>query len=94
MSSTSAGHPLTTLSMVLSRLQSLGLAAVADITRRAFDVAFPKGMPKSADTKDALTQWTPEQEVHLQELAEEFTEFNGPITTALASFYRSKQSEV
>ena len=78
------------LSMVVDRLTLLGLADVADITRRALGLAFPQGLPKSAEAKDALTEWTPAQEVGLQELADQFTQFNGPIRRALASFYRAK----
>ena len=83
---------LDALPTVVTRLQSLGLVALADITRRAFDVAFPNGLPKSDEEKDALTRWTAEQERQLHALAEEFTEFNGSITNALASFYRLNQS--
>ncbi len=73
------------------RLQSLGLNEVADIVRRAIDVAFPNGVPTDEEQKDELTDWTEDQEQHLSALFDEFEAFNGRITNVLAAFYRSKK---
>jgi len=43
---------------------------------------------------DELTEWSPEQLEQLAALADEFVEFNGTITNALAAFYRSRRGEV
>jgi uncharacterized protein DUF4375 len=76
------------LARIEARLHDLGLRPVADLVKRAFAVAMPDGIPHSDEAKEALTEWTPEQEAQLQALAEEFTEFNGTITNALADSYR------
>jgi hypothetical protein len=80
---------LDELGTAIGRLEKLGLAEAAAIARRAFGVAFPKGVPASEDEKEALTQWTPKQEEQLSALADEFTEYNGTITNVLANFYRT-----
>ena len=80
------------LAKIQSRLRALGLAEAADITQRAFAVALPDGIPDSDDAMDALTQWSPAQEEQLQALADEFSEYNGTITNALAGFYRRSTS--
>lgn len=79
---------LDELAAVVARLQGLGLDEAADITRRAFDVALPGGLPASAEDMDVLTEWTPEQEERLRSLADEFVECNAAITRVLASFWR------
>jgi hypothetical protein len=85
---------LEELAKVVERLQALGLSGVADIARRAFAVALPDGLPASPEAMDELTQWNPEQLEQLAALADEFVEFNGTITNALAAFYRSRRGEV
>jgi len=74
------------------RLQSLGLPEVADIVRRAIDIAFPDGVPADDEQKDELTEWSDDQEQRLAALFEEFEEFNGRIMNVLAAFYRSGKS--
>ena len=81
------------ISEIVDRLQSLALSEVAQIARRAIDVAFPNGLPASEEDKDDLTEWTEEQELRLGALAEEFEAYNGRIINVLGAFYRdSKRS--
>jgi hypothetical protein len=75
------------------RLESLSLPAVADIVRRAIDVAFPRGLPAIDEEKDERTEWTTEQEERLSRLAEEFEAYNGRIINVLAAFYRKSRGE-
>jgi hypothetical protein len=75
------------------RLASLGLDNVAQIVRRAIDVAFPNGVPLSDEEKDELTEWTEAQEELLSALAEEFEEHNGRIINVLGAFYRNSQQD-
>jgi hypothetical protein len=72
----------------VGRLEALGLAEVAQLTRTAIDVAFPDGVPASDEEKDDLTAWTEDQEERLSTLADAFEEFNGRIINVLAAFYR------
>jgi hypothetical protein len=80
------------ISEAASRLESLALAEVADLVRRATAVAFPGGLPASDDEKSERTEWTADQEALLAELADEFTEWNGEIMNALGAFYRASGS--
>lgn len=73
------------------RLESLDLPQVAEIVRRAIEVAFPGGVPASDDQKNDLTEWTAEQEELLGAAAGEFEEFNGRIINVLAAFYRASK---
>jgi hypothetical protein len=72
----------------VGRLEALGLAEVAQLTRTAIDVAFPDGVPASDEEKDDLTAWTEDQQERLSTLANAFEEFNGRIINVLAAFYR------
>ena len=74
------------------RLESIGLAEVAQIVRRAIEVAFPKGVPATAEEKDGLTDWSEKQLELLSAAASEFEEFNGRIINVLAAFYRKNKS--
>ena len=76
------------ISEAVDRLESLGLSEVAQIARRAIDVAFPNGIPATAEEKRALTEWTEDQLDALSSLASEFEEFNGRIINVLAESYR------
>ena len=75
----------------VSRLESLGLSDVAQIVRRAIQVAFPKGVPATGEEKNELTEWSEKQEELLGRAANEFEEFNGRIINALAAFYRKNK---
>lgn len=70
------------------RLETLGQAEAARLTREAIAVAFPRGLPATEAEMDELTDWTEAQEARLADLAEAFTDFNGAITNALADWYR------
>jgi uncharacterized protein DUF4375 len=71
------------------RLESLGLAEVAQLVRRAITVAFPDGLPSSDDEKSDRVDWTEEQETKLATLAEEFEDYNGRIINVLGAFHRA-----
>jgi hypothetical protein len=79
---------LAEIARVVDRLEALGLAEVAELTRRAIEVAFPAGLPASDEEKGDLAEWSEAQQQRLGELADGFTEFNGRIINALAAFYR------
>ena len=79
------------ISEVVGRLESLALSDVAQIVRRAIDVAFPNGLPVNDEKKSELTEWTEEQESLLREAANGFEEFNGRIINVLAAFYRKSR---
>lgn len=79
---------VTEIGEAADRLESLTLGAVAEIVRRAIDVAFPGGLPATDEEKDELSEWTAEQEERLGALAEEFEAYNGRIINVLAAFYR------
>jgi len=79
------------ISEAAGRLESLALREVAQIVRRAIEVAFPEGLPATDEEKSELTEWTAEQEELLSAAAGEFEEFNGRIINVLAAFYRKSQ---
>lgn len=79
------------ISEAAGRLESLALADVAHIVRRAIEVAFPNGLPATDEEKSDLIEWTEKQEEVLSALATEFEEFNGRIINVLAEFYRKNQ---
>ena len=76
------------ISEAQGRLESLALPEVAQLVRRAMDVAFPDGLPSTEEEKEQLTEWTEEQAEALGALATEFEEFNGRIINVLAAFHR------
>jgi len=82
------------ISEAVGRLESLALSDVAQIVRRAIDVAFPNGLPATDEEKSELTEWTEEQEELLGKAANEFEEFNGRIINVLAAFYRKSRPGV
>ena len=75
----------------VSRLESLGLSEVAQIVRRAIQVAFPKGVPATEEEKNELPEWSANQAELLGRAANEFEEFNGRIINVLATFYRKNK---
>lgn len=81
------------ISEAVGRLESLDLSDVAEIVRRAIDVAFPTGLPATDEEKHALTEWTEDQLDTLSGLADDFEEFNGRLINILAAFYRKSQLE-
>jgi Domain of unknown function (DUF4375) len=80
------------ISEAAGRLESLALPEVAQIVRRAIDVAFPNGLPANDEEKSELTDWTEKQAELLSAAASEFEEFNGRIINVLAGFYRSNRA--
>ena len=80
------------ISGAAGRLESLALPEVAQIVRRAIDVAFPDGLPANDEEKSDLTDWTEKQEELLSAAASEFEAFNGRIINVLAGFYRSSRA--
>jgi Domain of unknown function (DUF4375) len=80
------------ISEAAGRLESLALPEVAQIVRRAIDVAFPNGLPANDEEKSELTDWTEKQAELLSAAASEFEEFNGRIINVLAGFYRSSRA--
>ena len=79
------------ISDVVNRLDALALTDVAKITRRAIDVAFPKGVPATDEEKNELTEWTEKQNELLSAAASEFEEYNGRIINVLGAYYRKSK---
>lgn len=79
------------ISEAVGRLELLDLSDVAQLVRRAIDVAFPNGLPATDEEKHGLTEWTEDQLDTLSALADDFTEFNGRVINVLAEFYRKSQ---
>lgn len=79
---------LCEISRIVARLEALGLAQVAVLTREALQVAFPGGLPDTEQQLGELTDWSAGQLERLQALAARFSDHNGAITNALAAFYR------
>jgi len=75
----------------VDRLTSLELHEVAQIVRRAIDIAFAAGLPPTDDEKNDVT-WTDAQEKLLGTAATEFEKQNGRIINVLAAFYRKSQT--
>ena len=73
---------------VVGRLEQLGLAAVAELARRAIEVAFPDGLPGSDEEKAEQVEWSPDQETQLAAPADAFSDWNGRIINVLAAFHR------
>jgi len=75
------------ISEAVDRLTSLGLPEVAEIVRRAIDIAFPDGLPATDADKSDL-DWTDDQLERMGAAATDFEQFNGRIINVLAAFYR------
>ena len=87
-------RPVSEISGIVARLNGLGLPEVAKLTQRAIDVAFPRGMPRTDEEKDHLTDWSEAQEKELNQLADQFTEHNGRIENVLATWYRQARGDL
>ena len=81
-------RPVSEISTIVARLQKAGLPEVAKLTQRAIEIAFPGGIPKTDEEKDTLTDWSEAQDSELQQLGDQFTEYNGRIGNVLAAGYR------
>ena len=73
---------------VVPALRTVGLLDVAELTEKAIQVAFPKGIPSTDEEKADLTDWSEAQDERLRELFPAFEEQNGRITNVLAAFAR------
>lgn len=73
---------------VVPALRTVGLIDVAELTEKALQVAFPKGIPSTDEEKADLTDWSEAQDERLRELFPAFEEQNGRITNVLAAFAR------
>ena len=86
-------RPVSEISAIVARLYGLGLPEVAKLTERAIEIAFPRGVPKTDEEKDDLTNWSETQETELNQLADQFTEYNGRIENVLATWYRQTRGD-
>jgi len=73
---------------VVAALRTVGLLDVADLTEKAIQAAFPKGIPSSDEEKANLTDWSEAQDERLRELFPALEDQNGRITNVLAAFAR------
>ena len=71
---------------IVPALRKVGLLDVADLTAQAIQVAFPKGIPSTAEQKADLTDWSEAQDERLRELFPALEDQNGRITNVLAAF--------
>lgn len=86
-------RPVSEISTIVARLRKAGLPEVADLTQQAIQTAFPGGVPKTDEGKEDLTGWSEAQESELQQLADQFTEYNGRIGNVLAAGYRQARGD-
>ena len=87
-------RPVSEISAIVARLHGLGLPDVAKLTERAIAIAFPRGVPRTDEEKDDLTNWSETQETELNQLADQFTEHNGRIENVLATWYRQARGDL
>ena len=74
---------------IRDHLRVLGLTRVLELTSKAIEIAFPKGLPADDAAKQASTDnWTPQQEEELGKLFEQLEEENGHVTNVLAEYAR------
>ena len=73
---------------VVAALRTVGLLDVADLTEKAIQVAFPKGIPSTDEEKSGLTDWSEAQDESLRQLFPALEDQNGRITNVLAAFAR------
>jgi hypothetical protein len=76
------------IARVVPALRTVGLLDVAELTGKAIQVAFPKGIPSTDEEKADLTDWSEAQDERLRELFPALEEHNGRITNVLAAFAR------
>jgi hypothetical protein len=86
-------RPVSEISAIVARLHGARLPEVAKLTQQAIEIAFPGGVPKTDEEKDDLTDWSEAQEAELQQLADQFTEYNGRIANVLAAGYRQMRGD-
>jgi hypothetical protein len=73
---------------VVPALRTVGLLDVAELTEKAIQAAFPKGIPSTDEEKSGLTEWSEAQDERLRELFPALEDQNGRITNVLAAFAR------
>lgn len=78
------------LQQICGLLQQLGLTEVNDIVTQAISVAFPVAIPENDEQYEAATDWEDEQLELMEQLFEQFEQYNAVITTKLAEFIRHK----
>lgn len=76
---------------ILDHLKKLDLPEVHSIVEQAIRVAFPNGVPDNEDEYEECTDWTEVQERQLEELFQEFEDFNGVITNKLGRFIEENE---
>ena len=76
--------PVGEIAAICRHLETAGIDDVAQLTREAIGVAFPKGLPATDDEKSEATEWTEEQEQALETLFPRLEDQNGRVTRLLA----------
>ena len=71
---------------VVPALRKVGLPDVAELTEKAIQVAFPKGIPSTDEEKSDLTNWSEAQDESLRDLFPALEDQNGRITNVLGVF--------
>lgn len=79
---------LEELAGIEQQLAALGLERVRQLTRQALRVAFPRGLPRTAQAQEEATEWTAQQEARLAALFAELEEENGHVINVLGAFAR------
>jgi hypothetical protein len=79
---------LPELAGIEQHLAALGLDGVRQLTRQAMRVAFPRGLPRTAQAHEEATEWTAQQEAQLAALFEQLEAHNGHVTNVLGAFAR------
>ena len=74
------------ISRIVPALRVVGVEDIAELAKRAIDIAFPGGVPADDETKSDHTDWSEEQERSLETLFLELEEQNGRIINTLASY--------
>ena len=74
------------ISRIVHVLGVVGVEDIAELAKRAIDIAFPGGVPLDDETKSDLADWSEEQERGLETLFLELEEQNGRIINTLASY--------
>lgn len=72
------------------------LTRYGDLTHEALEPLWQSNLPRRMTTnaeKDDLTDWSETQDSELQELGDQFTEYNGRIANVLAAGYRQARGD-
>lgn len=80
--------PVAEIAVIFHHLETAGLDDVAQLTREAMGVAFPKGLPATDEEKSVATVWSEEQEEALAALLPRLEDQNGRVTRLLAAHAR------